>query len=93
MAARQVVTAFLLIFLPAIAAAAIAIASVNSAVRGPSRAPVLLAIPIVFLSAIALLSLWAMFNGAWATYLPYLAIALALVLLLAQLLAGRRRQP
>ena len=82
---------FLLIVVPAVAAIVIAIASLHAAIRHGASSQALLAFPTVGLSAVALLTLWAMFKGAWPTYLPYLAIALALLLLFVQLLAGWHR--
>ena len=68
----------------------VAIASLHSAVRHFSMYQTLLAIPTLALAILALLTLWAMFNGAYATYLPYLALGAALPLLLAQRLFAAR---
>jgi hypothetical protein len=65
--------------LPAVLALAVLAVSVRSMIRHRGPAQTLLGLPAVSLS---LLSLWTLkrmfFDGAWATYFPYVGIALAM---------------
>ena len=83
----------LFIILTALAAPILAVATLHSAARHQTPAQGLLAEATLALVVMALLRLWwAMFHGVWTTYLPSVAIAVALPLVVAQsLLAGRHR--
>ena len=65
--------------LPAVLALAVLAISVRSMIRHRGAIQVLLGLPAISLS---FLSLWALkrmfFDGAWATYFPYVGIALAM---------------
>ena len=80
----------LFIILPVVAAVVIIAVSIHSAVRRFSVVQVVLAIPTISLVLIALLAFHAMFNGAFATYLPHLAIAGSVPLVLTQRYLARR---
>lgn len=85
-------TVFVWGILPAGIGVAVIAVSVYSIVRRGGAAQVLLGMPAILLSAGSLWTLKRMFlDGAWPTYLPYLAIALAAPVAMIQSYLARTR--
>ena len=82
---------FLFLLMPAVVGGAIILASVWSIARSPSIIQLALGVPIIAVTAWSLWVLLRIWNGAWPTYVPHIALAAVCPIMAVQFYLSKKR--
>lgn len=81
----------LFLLLPAVVGGAVILASAWSIARAPSIIQLALGVPIIAVTTWSLWVLHRIWNGAWPTYLPHIALAAACPITAVQFYLSKKR--
>jgi len=87
--ARMTIELILFLILPAVLAVAGIVTATYLIIRTHHAVQIVLGAPVIFVSALSLWVLKNMYNGAWPTFLPHLAIGGVCLVVTVQLIVAR----